>query len=351
MGAIMQAKDKKIEVAQLWSMLNEYRLMDVRTPAEYNKGHIPQAGTLPLFNDGERIIVGTTYKKDSPKEAFLKGLDLVAPKMTSFIKDAEAFAPDKKLILHCWRGGRRSGSMAWLLDMAGFDVYAITGGYKAYRNFILQQFTKRPLQIVVLGGRTGCGKTHILQALRAAGEQVLDLEGLANHKGSAFGALGEAAQPSVEQFENDMYEQFRHLDANRRVWVENESRSIGRIYIPQGFWDQMRSSPLINLELSLELRVENLVSDYAQYSNEELGAAFMRIRKRLGGLRFQQAIEALEAVDYHQAAAIALAYYDKSYQYMLDNHSSPDIHNLPVDHNDPQRSAELLINYCAQNQL
>lgn len=304
-------------------------LLDVRTPAEYAAGHIPGALSFPLFSNEERITIGTLYKQVNPEAAFLKGLDIVGPKMSKFVKQVQKFGESKKLCLHCWRGGKRSGSMGWLLRSAGYNVSVIPGGYKAYRRMCRETIASKPYVLRVLGGRTGCGKTAILNAI-AAQEQVIDLEGLAHHKGSAFGALGEPPQPTVEQFENNLYHKLNQQDISRPIWLENESRSIGRVFIPQEFWSSMKAAPLINVERSFEERVEILVEVYAGHDAGELLQSFQNIRKRLGGQHVKAAAEALAGNDFSTAAAIALRYYDKAYQYMLDNNPSPEILMLDI---------------------
>lgn len=306
------------------------KLLDVRTPAEFEKGHIPGAISFPLFSNQERVKVGTLYKQVSPESALLKGLDFVGPKMSGFIKWAKKISPERKIGLHCWRGGKRSGSLSWLLSMAGFDVQVITGGYKAYRQHIRRDIVDQPYQFYVLGGRTGCGKTAILHAI-AKQEQMIDLEGLAHHKGSAFGALGELPQPSVEQFENDLFQNLRKQELSKRIWLENESKSIGRVFIPEEFWVKMKAAPLINVERSFDERVQILVDVYAGFDPAALSQSFVIITKRLGGQHVKTALEALANDDFSTAAAIALRYYDKAYQYMLDNNPSPDIVILNVE--------------------
>ncbi len=306
------------------------KLLDVRTPAEFEKGHIPGAISFPLFSDEERVKVGTLYKQVSPESALLRGLDFVGPKMSGFIKLAHKIAPEKKVCLHCWRGGKRSGSLSWLLSLAGFDVQVIEGGYKAYRQNFRQDIAEKSYQFYMLGGRTGCGKTAILHAI-AQQEQIIDLEGLANHKGSAFGALGEPPQPTVEQFENNLFKELKNQNLSKRIWLENESKSIGRVFIPQEFWAKMKAAPLINVERSFDERVQILVEVYAGYDIVGLKASFNNITKRLGGQHVKTALEALDKEDFSTAAAIALRYYDKAYQYMLDNNPSPDILILDVE--------------------
>ena len=230
------------KIIDLWKEREERIILDVRTPDEYEKGHIPKALNLPLFSNEERAIVGTIYKQENPEKALLQGLDFVGIKMTRFIEKAKSLAPDKNIVIHCWRGGKRSSSMAWLLDLAGFNVKVLEGGYKAYKRYIQQQIENENFEFIVLGGRTGSGKTHILNALNDYGEQVIDLENLANHKGSAFGWIGEEAQPTTEQFENNLFEQLNNMERERRIWLENESRNIGSVYLPDAFWSKMKKS-------------------------------------------------------------------------------------------------------------
>jgi len=290
-------------------------LLDVRTPAEFAQGHIPGARNLPLFSDEERAVVGTIYKQENPDRAFQKGLDFAGAKMSWYVAEAKRLAPGNKVVIHCWRGGKRSSSMGWLLGFTGFEVEILLGGYKAYRRYILHELEMRDARLLILGGKTGSGKTDILKQLVAMGEQVIDLEELAHHKGSAFGDLGQAPQPSVEQFENNLFEAFSHLHPAERIWLENESQSIGHVFLPAVFWKKMRASPLIHLEVPFEKRVQKLVGEYGNFSTEQLQAAFEKIKKRLGGQHLKTALEALEKKDLATAAGLALNYYDKSYDH------------------------------------
>ncbi|MFT5166724.1 MAG: tRNA 2-selenouridine synthase [Saprospiraceae bacterium] len=332
----------KIKVFQIWSDPDSV-LFDVRTPSEFRQGHIPGAHNFPLFSDEERAIVGTLYKQQGKEEAMIKGLEFVGPKMSKFVKKAKKLAAGKKIVIHCWRGGKRSESMGWLLGLAGNEVSIIEGGYKAYRNYFKEQLEKLPLKIIVLGGRTGCGKTIILKALAEKGEQVIDLEGLACHKGSAFGALGESEQPTTEQFENDLYAVFRQLDPGSPIWVENENRSTGKVFIPEGFWKQMKAAPVINLERPFEQRKEIILEQYGQFSILQLKDSFIKIQKRLGGQNLNAALEALDQNDLPGAIAIALHYYDKAYQYYLDNNQAPKIHQMVIKNEGVEEIADKLI--------
>ncbi len=180
-------------------------ILDVRSPDEYNRGHIPGARSLPLFNNEERSAVGTLYLQKGSKEAMLKGLELVGPKMKEFVIQASGLSRDGELALYCWRGGMRSNSMAWLFNTSGIKSHTLDGGYKSWRRHIHGFFGQPVPNLVVIGGMTGTGKTEILEEIERKGGQVVHLERLARHKGSVFGHLGMPAQPSTEQFENELY--------------------------------------------------------------------------------------------------------------------------------------------------
>lgn len=304
---------KRIEPPQLLQLEPDRVLLDVRTPAEYAQGHVPGAVNMPLFSNEERAEVGTLYKQVNPEKAFLRGLDFAGAKMSWYVKETMRLAPSRKVALHCWRGGQRSGSIATLLAFAKFDVQVLAGGYKAYRHHVLEQFSAQKHRFVVLGGKTGSGKTLILKELQNKGEQVIDLEGLAHHKGSAFGALGELPQPTVEQFENDLFFELSKLEPSRRIWVENESRNIGKVFVPTGLFERVKTSPLVHLEIPFETRINYLVEGYGNYPKEELIGSLLKITKRMGGNNVKDALEAYEAGDIRKATAVALHYYDKTY--------------------------------------
>lgn len=326
----------KTDPEKLPELLADRVLFDVRTPAEFAGGHIPGAVNLPLFTNEERAEIGTIYKQVDPRLAFLRGLELVGPKMRQYVEQASASAPDLSAVVHCWRGGQRSESMGWLLEKSGFDITVLKGGYKAFRRYALDYLCALPHPLIVLGGYTGSGKTEVLQVLKREGEQVVDLEGLARHKGSAFGALGELPQPTVEQFENDLWAAFRAIPSTLPVWVEDESRSIGRVYQPDGFWRILLSSKLIQVVMPVELRVERLVRDYGAFPKADLAERFARITKRMGGQHVKAAVEAINRDDLAAAARIALQYYDKTYEHTLEVHPRGRIIRVEVTTNDPE---------------
>ncbi len=336
---------------QFLAARTERILLDVRTPAEYAAGHIPGALNLPLFSDEERAEVGTLYKQAGPEAALLKGLEFAGARLRHYVEAALRAAPARKVAIHCWRGGQRSGSMAWLLTTAGFDVVTLNGGYKAYRKYLFEQLALRPARLVVLGGKTGSGKTRILHALQSDGEQVIDLEALAHHKGSAFGAIGEMPQPSFEQFANDLFDAFAALDPRRQVWVESESKAIGKVQIPDEFWRRICEAPMIEVDIPLEQRIAHLVEVYAGYPRAELAGSYYKIARRLGGLNLRLALEALEAGDYPAAAVIALAYYDKTYRHSLDTMNKGPHFTLSPHDFDAAHIAAQLIELTEQNNL
>ena len=291
-------------------------ILDVRAPAEYAQGHIPGALSLPLFTDEERARIGTTYKQVNPDKAVLLGLDFFGPKMRAMVEQAKKLAPGQEVRLHCWRGGMRSGAVLWLLELGGFHVNLLDKGYKDYRRWALAEFA-RPRQLRVLGGYTGSGKTAVLHELARRGEPVLDLEGLANHLGSSFGSLGQPPQPTQEQFENDLAAALAKLPTDRPIWVEDESRTIGALGIPNAFFEQMRAAPLVVLDVPSAARVQYLAADYGRHDAGGLAAAVLRLRKRLGGLVTKEALGAIADGDMPRMVELVLAYYDKTYGYGL----------------------------------
>lgn len=317
-------------------------ILDVRTPKEFEQGHIPGAINLPLFTNEERAIVGTIYKQEGREPAILKGLELVGPKLKLIAETAKVSAKDNTVFVHCWRGGMRSGSVAWLLETAGLRTFTLKGGYKVFRRKVLDSF-QEDVNMILLGGRTGSGKTLIIQSLIRAGEQVIDLEGIAHHKGSAFGAIGELPQPSQEQFENLLFMGLWKRDKNKPVWLEDEARLIGKKVIPEGLWEQMRSKLVMHINLPFEERVNYLVKEYGKYPKEELADAINRITKRLGPEQTKISLEALENNDLKTTCEFCLNYYDKTYTHGLSKRESSKVKELDFIKIDPDAIAEVLV--------
>ncbi len=319
-------------------------MIDVRTPAEFEQGHIPGAINIPIFTNEERVLVGTKYKRSSKDAAVLLGLELVGPKLSVFDKRAKKVAVNGEVLIHCWRGGMRSGSMAWLFDTAGLKPSLLVGGYKAYRKYIRESFS-RPTNLVVIGGYTGSGKTEILHKLSEMNEQVLDLEGIANHKGSAFGALGQANQPTTEQFENNLAQLWLNFDHTKPIWTEDESRTVGSVSINDPLFNQMRKSPLLAIIVPKSERIKRLVNEYACFEIEVLKQMCKKIEKRLGGLKVKKAFNSLDQGDFATVANITLDYYDKAYGHGLNTRKTQKVYRLDIDKDAPLENAKFLVNY------
>ena len=328
-------------------------IIDVRSPAEYEHAHIPAALNLPLFNNEERAMIGTTYKKQSREAAIKAGLPLFGTKMLPMIETVEAWIKDRQkendltkptIYVHCWRGGMRSAAVAWLLDLYGYKVIQLTGGYKAYRNWVLAQFTI-PYSLKVLGGYTGSGKTEILHALQNKNYPVIDLEGLAHHKGSAFGAIGQLPQPSQEMFENIVAKKlFEENKNNKSIWVEDESQRIGTVLIPTPLFHLMRNSTCYFMTIPFEQRLAFIVEGYGKFDAQSLIEATERIQKRLGGLETKTAIQHIVQGELKEAFSILLKYYDKWYEKNAQNQVLPKVELIPIASAlvDPNYNASLL---------
>jgi tRNA 2-selenouridine synthase len=331
-----------ITANSLYKLMENFPLIDVRSPAEFLNGHIPGAYNIPLFTNQERALVGTRFKKSGKDFAIELGLEIVGPKMLEFVRQAKKIAVDKTLIVHCWRGGMRSASMAWLFETAGLKVFLLEGGYKNYRHFNREKLGEAK-KIIILSGYTGSGKTDVLKALQYKGEQIIDLEGLAHHKGSAFGAIGQEPQPSNEQFENNLTLEWSKLDLNKRIWIEDESITMGKNGIPDTLFNSMRKAPVIRIDIPQPVRAQRLVKEYACFGSAMLEKAIHRIETRLGPQNTKAALEALANNNYTEVASLTLSYYDKAYLKGLSKRNPASITNLPVSDDNPDSTAEKLI--------
>ena len=339
---------EKIHIEQFLELAKDHPVFDVRSPGEYNHAHIPGAYSLPLFSDEERKVVGTTYKQESRELAIKTGLDFFGPKMKKLVEEAESVftkrkpglkTQDSRLILvHCWRGGMRSAAVAWLLDLYGFKVYTLIGGYKKFRNYVLDTF-KIPFRFNILGGFTGSGKTELLKSLEEKGEKVIDLEGIAKHKGSAFGNIGMPEQPSQEMFENLLAQKLNEAGVQRSdagshtsnlrpqiscIWLEDESQRIGHVNIPNDLWATMRRSPVFYLDIPFEERLKHIVQEYGQLDTERMIGAIERISQKLGPQHAKSAILWLKEGKITESFEILLQYYDKFYFRSLHNREALD---------------------------
>lgn len=334
---------QKIKVEEFIELAAQHPIFDVRSPSEYSHAHIPGAHSLPLFNDEERKIVGTAYKQQSREMAIKIGLDFFGVKMRKMVEEVEAISKEKTVLVHCWRGGMRSAGVAWLLDLYGFKVYTLVGGYKTYRNWVLEQFEK-PYPFKILGGYTGSGKTFVLQALQQKGEIVIDLEALAAHKGSAFGGF-DKEQPKAEMFENMLAGDLHKNKDAASIWLEDESQRIGDINMQHSFWNSMRKAPVFFLDVPFEERLNYITEEYGKYAKEKLINSIVRIQKRLGGLDTKNAINFLLEDNFKECFGILLRYYDKFYTKSLHNREnlSTLLHTIACDGTNAAENAKKIL--------
>ncbi|MEX1202776.1 MAG: tRNA 2-selenouridine(34) synthase MnmH [Ferruginibacter sp.] len=358
----------KIDVEHFLILQHQMPLLDVRSSSEFQYAQIPGAFSLPLFSDEERKVIGTLYKQEGKKRAIKEGLDYFGPKMRAMVSQVEKMVEtwneklnadvslneNKKaplndiieapcIIIHCWRGGMRSGAVAWLLDLYGFQVYQLIGGYKAYRNWALEQLQKQ-YAFRILAGYTGSGKTNILHSLKGNGETVLDLEMLASHKGSAFGGIGLPPQPSQEMFENVLATALFNI-GNQPCWVEDESQRIGQLHIPHTLWKTMRTKPVFFIEIPFGERLQFIIEDYGKCDPQQMQQSIERIQKRLGPLETKTAIQHLRQGELEACFTILLKYYDKYYLKGLTNRENLEglLHKIPCCNVDSLINAEKLI--------
>ncbi|MBP6430275.1 MAG: tRNA 2-selenouridine(34) synthase MnmH [Ferruginibacter sp.] len=369
---------QKITIQQFLQLSAHHPVLDVRSPSEYNHAHIPNAISLPLFTDEERKVVGTAYKQQSRQQAIKIGLDYFGVKMKGMVEEVEKLLDvrctmydissnissgvhltSNIVLVHCWRGGMRSAAVAWLLDMYGFTVYTLVGGYKAYRNWVLQQFDM-PYQFTIIGGFTGSGKTPLLIELQKQNLPTINLEELANHKGSAFGYVGN--QPSQEMFENLLAEKLvvnrwsliekeldetttNHQPPTTNFYIEDESQRIGNVKIPNSVWTIMRKSQVIFLDISFEERLKHIVEEYGNLDKTIIIENINRIQKRLGGLEAKNAINHIENKDIAACFTILLTYYDKWYLKGLNNREnlSSFLNKMPCNSVDAVENAKQVL--------
>lgn len=338
---------QKLAIDDFLQLAKEHTVIDVRSPGEYNHAHIPGAMSLPLFSDEERKVVGTTYKQQSRENAIKIGLEYYGTKMRAMVEQVEEWLKDKQdktVLVHCWRGGMRSAGVAWLLDLYGFKVYTLVGGYKAFRTKVLGEF-KKPYNFNIIGGYTGSGKTEVLHKMSGC---IVDLEAIAGHRGSAFGAIAGVEQPTQEMFENKLALQLMQ-HAGQSIWLEDESQRVGHVNIPHELWKQMRASEVYFLEIPFEERLQYIVAGYGKKDKEKLINAIIRIQKRLGPLETKTAINHLLEDKLSDCFAILLKYYDKQYKKGLLERKPEQVHTITCSNTNAANNAILIANTIRQH--
>jgi tRNA 2-selenouridine synthase len=327
------------------SFINDFPdipVVDVRSPNEYKKGHITGAINIPIFSDDERSKIGTIYKQKGRIPAIEQGLEFVGPKMREIAIEARSIVRNDQLKLYCWRGGMRSEKMSWLFELVGMNCFVLKGGFKAYRNQLLEDFRALP-KLLVLQGPTGSGKTDVLSELSQIGEQVVDLEELARHRGSAFGHIGMEEQPTSLQFQNDLHNETLNMDPDKIIWIESESLSIGKVYLPETLWENINQAPVIELSIPKKVRVKRLVEEYGKFDKEQLVVSTRKISKKFGHNNVKQVLEFLNKDDLEEAARLLLDYYDKSYNFSQKKYKKHRALIVESNSGDPKNNAKMLL--------
>lgn len=293
-------------------------LLDVRSPSEYRSETIPGAINIPIFNDEERSLIGTIYKQESAEKAKKIGVEAVSKKLPDiYDKVVKLNGQYNKLVFFCARGGLRSTSLVSLFSPLGIGAFKLDGGYKGYRKYInntLPDIVKE-IQFIVLYGNTGTGKTHILEALQDEGMDILDLEGCANHRGSILGSVGLGRQHTQKMFESLVYESLINRKSNL-VFVEGESRRIGKDIIPNYIYDGMKNGINIKIEASIEKRINNILRDYVHDTDEELIESLNYLRQHLSDKIVDEFIELVANHEYRTVIKeLITKYYDPLYEY------------------------------------
>ena len=299
------------------SLLDSHCIIDVRTPLEYAEDHLPGAFNVPILTNEERVEIGTIYKQQGSQRARIRGMELTCGRFAAMTREAAVHADGRPILVYCWRGGMRSLSMGILIESCGYPVVQLRGGYKAFRNHVVSYFEEfnPPAPLIVIHGMTGNGKTTFINGLDSNKWTVIDLEGLARHRGSAFGSLGLGDQPTQKQFDTMLWNAMRHAPSGKPIVLEGESQRIGRITLPGNFYTVMAASCKVWCNVSVDTRVARLAEEYArQEYRESMAEALDRIRKKLGGTQYAALKEMLEKWDVAGVArGLIELYYDKLY--------------------------------------
>ena len=308
--------------------------VDVRSPREYEKGHFANAINLPIFNNKQFSNLGVVYKNEGQDKAIELGQEYASSRSSAIIKKLSELR-SKDIILYCARGGMRSEGMHILLNNRGFNVNRIHRGYKSIREHMLNSF-KMQKKLIILGGNTGSGKTTILNKMKSKGLSIIDLEKIANHRGSTFGNLGLSKQVTQQQFENNLAFEWVNTPNQDYTYIESESRKIGRVVIPSEVWKNMSKSKYIKIDMGIERRVKNLLKEYGSPDKIILREKVDNIEKRLGGQNAKIAKEQLDKNDLPKFCKLLLEnYYDKLYKRSFNKRSTPrEVIKIDTESND-----------------
>lgn len=334
--------------------LKEPLIIDVRSPCEHEEERILSSVNVPLLSDSERAHVGTVYAQEGELPAKRLALKYISPKIPDIVDSIYAMRKHgQPIVVHCWRGGLRSEAVASFLSVVGFDCFRLSGGYKAWRKEVIEflEVSNWPFSAVVLQGLTGTGKTEILKELEKLGMQVLDLEGLANHRGSAFGGIGLGKQPTQKNFEAAIYDRLRTIKGGI-VFMEAEGRKIGNLNLPKHLLALIGSQPRVLITGSIEARKTRLVQDYAQQTDEARQHALdslNRLKERLGGQAITELCELAQLGKLAEVAERLLeVYYDPLYGKHIEQMAP---YTLSISGDDPISAASQICQFVSASEL
>ncbi|MGE5415290.1 MAG: tRNA 2-selenouridine(34) synthase MnmH [Acidobacteriota bacterium] len=324
--------------------LKKARYIDVRSPDEYQDAAIPGAINLPLLGNSERQEIGIIYKQEGPQAARNRGLELIGPALADLVARIQQEAADGDVVLYCWRGGERSKAVSQLLNIMHVSGYRLIGGFREYRRHVVRRLAELPTgKVVVIHGLTGTGKTEIIQHLRQMGHPAVDLEDLANHRGSVFGSVGLGDQPSQKEFDNKLLLELDWAEKFGYVIVESESRKIGKLFLPEKLFDGMKNGLHVQIYDTIYGRIRRLQKEYVdnqRIQENELLLAAQGLERYIGKKKVSQLEELINGKKFPDAIEILLVdYYDPLYGYKSEPDESFD---LNVDGNDSERAAEVL---------
>ncbi len=325
-------------------------LVDVRTALEFNEASIPGAVNVPILNDAERVEIGTLYKEQGSDIARIRGVELVAPKIPQLIQTINSLRTNARrpIVIFCWRGGLRSRAMTAFLQLAGFPAFQLRGGHKAFRRHVVDFFDHGEWgRMLVLRGLTGVGKTRVLQQLSQQDQPVIDLEGLANHRGSAFGGVGLGQQPGQKQFESLLWDALQSIPKGSWALTEGESRHIGKIILPARFFQSLQMERTLWLETELEKRIQIILEDYtvSELAEETFIQPIQSLQRRLGITEVENMLELLRQKNWHELVSeLMLKYYDPLYCHTKpDNRITVEIDPFNDDHTELLEAAKTVL--------
>lgn len=325
-------------------LLPNAQFIDTRTPKEYNEDHLPDAINIPILSNEERAVVGTLYKQVSQDTAIEKGIEFFSAKLPLFMKEISK-NKNKTLVIHCWRGGMRSRTVAALLASLNFTVFQLEGGYKAYRTYVrerLDSYIIKP-KIILLCGMTGTGKTQLLVEFASS----IDLEGIARHKGSLFGGIG-LIPNNQKNFENVLLQRLDALQKEKYIIVEGEGKRVGNCIIPAFFWKAMKKGIIVEVKRTISQRAIAISKEYFDTQEKILeGIEIIKILKKdMSNKNKEKTIELIEQKEYAKAVTILLKeYYDPLYSHTLKDVT----YDFSVDNNDVQKAKDIISDYIKKN--